>query len=219
MIYIQKGKEPDSLTAYKKQAYASYEGYEEKEELREALLKDQGYICAYCMRRIKNDRKSMKIEHWKAQSKLETEEEKLDFRFMLGVCDGCRGSADQYTTCDEHRHNAELYVNPLDSTMMDTIGYDRNGHIKSGDSRIDEDLNDILNLNCEQALSQIVLNRKNIYAECKNQLMKIQARGIWKKSTLQKVMRQYERRKDGRNPEYVGVPLFLLNKYMRKCQG
>ncbi len=33
----------------------------------------------------------MKIEHWKAQSKLETEEEKLDFRFMLGVCDGCRG--------------------------------------------------------------------------------------------------------------------------------
>lgn len=29
----------------------------------------------------------------------------------------------------------------------------------------------------------------------------------------------YERRKDGRNPEYVGVPLFLLNKYMRKCQG
>lgn len=37
MIFIHKGKEPDSLTAYKRQPYASYDGYEEKDELREAL--------------------------------------------------------------------------------------------------------------------------------------------------------------------------------------
>lgn len=219
MIFIQKGKEPESLTSYKKQPHASYAGYEEKEELREALLRDQGYICAYCMRRIENDRYSMKIEHWKAQSQLETEEEKLDFRIMLGVCDGCRGSTDKYTTCDEHRHNAELVVNPLDQTMMDTISYDRNGYIKSTDAGINEDLNNVLNLNCEQAVSRIVLNRKSIYRECQNQLMKIQARGNWKKSTLQKVMRQYEGKADGRYSEYVGVPLYLIKKYMKKCQG
>lgn len=218
MIFIQKGKEPDSLTAYKRQPYASYDGYAEKDELREALLRDQGYICAYCMRRIENDRNSMKIEHWKAQSQLETEEEKLDFKIMLGVCDGCRGSTDKFTTCDEHRHNAELVVNPLNQSMMASIRYDRNGYIKSTDARVDKDLNRVLNLNCEQALSRIVMNRKNIYRECQKQLMKIQEKGIWKKSTLEKVMRQYYRKKDGRNPEYVGVPLYLIDKYRKRCR-
>ena len=218
MIFIQKGKEPESLTIYKKQAHAYYEGYDGKDELRGALLSDQVCIGAYCMRRIENDRNTMKIEHWKAQSRLETEAEKLDFRIMLGVCDGCKGSREKYTTCDEHRHDAELTVNPFDKTMMDTIRYDRNGHIESTDTRIHEDLNNVLNLNCEQAPSRIVQNRKNIYAECKTQLMKIQEKGNWKRSTLQKVMDQYERKTDGKNPEYVGVPLYLLKKYMKRCQ-
>lgn len=61
---------------------------------------------------------------------------------MLGVCDGCKGAKDQYTTCDEHRHGDELYVNPLDRVMMDTISYDRQGHIKSTDQKIDRDLNE-----------------------------------------------------------------------------
>lgn len=216
MIWIQKGKEPLSLTAYKKKMFASYDGYSDKNQLREALLRDQGYICAYCMRRIKNDEKTMKIEHWKAQSQLKTEEEKLDFRIMLGVCDGCRGSKDKYTTCDEHRHDAALYVNPLDQEMMKTITYDRNGYIHSKISEIDRDLNDILNLNCEQAPSRIVLNRKMKYEECKRQLIKIQKEGNWKPATLRQVQHFYEKRTDGQNPEYVGVVQYLLNKYMEK---
>lgn len=66
MIWIQKKEEPPSLTQYKKQPFAYYDGYKNKEELRQALLRDQGYLCAYCMRRIENNRESMKIEHWKA---------------------------------------------------------------------------------------------------------------------------------------------------------
>lgn len=219
MIWIQKREEPSSLTKYRKQSFAYYDGYDQKEELREALLRDQGYICAYCMRRIENDRDKMKIEHWKAQNRLETEIEKLDFKIMLGVCDGCRGAKDQYTTCDEHRHGDELYVNPMNSDMMATIRYDRQGHIQSSDVKIDADLNEKLNLNCEQAPSRIVQNRKAIYGECMNRLRGVQKNGMWKKSTLLRVLQQYEKREDGRNPEYVGVPLYLLNKYMDKCQG
>ena len=217
MIWIQKKEEPPSLTQYKKQPFAYYDGYKNKEELRQALLRDQGYLCAYCMRRIENNRESMKIEHWKAQNLLEKEEEKLDFRFMLGVCDGCKGAKDQYTTCDEHRHGDELYVNPLDRVMMDTISYDRQGHIKSTDQKIDRDLNEKLNLNCEQAPSRIVQNRRAIYRECKERLMKMQKTGRWKKSTLCQVLHQYDIKEDGRKPEYVGVPVYLINRYMRKC--
>lgn len=218
MIWIQKGAEPLSLTEYRCQPHAYYDGYSHKDELREALLRDQGYICAYCMRRIRNDRNTMKIEHWKAQSSMNTEAAKLDFQIMLGVCDGCRGSKDQVTTCDEHRHESELYVNPQDKAMMDTISYDRNGHIKSSVPQIDDDLNKVLNLNCEQAPSMIVQNRKAIYEECKNQLIKLQKSGKWKASTLQKILRQYEQLDDGKKQEYVGVPVCLIQKYLKNCQ-
>ncbi len=48
MIYIKKGKEPAFLTAYKKQKYVYFDGYDKKDDIREQLLKDQGYLCAYC---------------------------------------------------------------------------------------------------------------------------------------------------------------------------
>jgi len=37
MIYIKKGKEPASLTKYKKQKFAYYDGYKEKDDLRKML--------------------------------------------------------------------------------------------------------------------------------------------------------------------------------------
>ena len=84
MIYIQKGKEPASLTAYKKQAHAYYDGCN-KDDIRENLLREQGYLCAYCMRRIEKEK--MKIEHWDPEDNL-TELERLDYSNMLGVCLG-----------------------------------------------------------------------------------------------------------------------------------
>lgn len=218
MIWIQKGDEPASLMQYRQQPHAYYDGYNNKDELREALLRDQGFLCAYCMRRINNDRNNMKIEHWKAQSTLVNEVEKLDYKIMLGVCDGCRGTQDRYTTCDEHRHESELYVNPLDRGMMNTISYDRQGLIKSSDKRIDSDLNTVLNLNCEQAPSRIVQNRKAIYAECMRKLHQLQVNDKWKEGILRKVLRQYEQSENGRKREYIGVPVYLLNKYLKKFQ-
>ncbi len=217
MIWINKTAEPASLLRYKKQSHAYYDGYENKEELREALLRDQGYLCAYCMRRIENDRETMKIEHWRAQRELKSEAEKLDFKIMLAVCDGCRGSRDRYTTCDEHRHGDKLFVNPLDKDMMKTISYDRNGKIKSGDARIDRDLNQVLNLNCVQATSRIVQNREAIYKECKRQLKKIQQTGKWTRSTLKQVLQKYEQTENGYKKEYLGVPVYLLNRYIEKA--
>ena len=219
MIWIQKGPEPASLTQYRCQPHSYYDGYSHKDELREALLRDQGYLCAYCMRRIRNDRDTMKIEHWKAQSKLGTEAEKLDFQIMLGVCDGCRGSKDKYTTCDEHRHESDLHVNPLERSMMETIFYDRDGKIKSDVKQFDDDLNIVLNLNCEQAPSRIVENRKAIYKEFMKQLAELQKTGKWKASTLRKILQQYEQLEDGQKQEYVGVPIYLIQKYLKKCQG
>lgn len=218
MIWIKKGREPLSLEQYRQQPYASYDGYPDKEDLRAALLSDQGYICAYCMRRIENDRNTMKIEHWKAQSSLTEETQKLDFGIMLGVCDGCRDEVEyKYTTCDTHRKDVELYVNPLDKRMMDTIKYDRNGYIHSKDKRIEHDLADTLNLNCEQAPSRIVANRRAVYKECKQRLSVLHSKGKWNVSNLKKLLQEYEQFDDGKRKAYAGVALYLIRKYLRRA--
>ena len=62
MLFIRKGSEPDSLIKYRKEKFAYYDGYEKKDDIRKKLLEEQGYLCAYCMRRI--NIKNMKILFW-----------------------------------------------------------------------------------------------------------------------------------------------------------
>ena len=41
MRYIQKGNEPESLTQYRKNQNAYFDGYSRKDDVREKLLKEQ----------------------------------------------------------------------------------------------------------------------------------------------------------------------------------
>ena len=54
MILIKKKLEPHSLTEYKQTINASFDNLpsEIKDDIRKSLLKEQGYICAYCMKKI-----------------------------------------------------------------------------------------------------------------------------------------------------------------------
>lgn len=218
MILIKKGSEPRSLTEYKMQKGAYYDGCN-KGEIREALLREQGYLCAYCMRRIDNNPTTMKIEHWKVQSEMKTEKEKMDFKIMLGVCDGCKGVSHKFTTCDEHRKNDALHVNPFDFQMMETIEYDREGKIKSTDETMNKDLNKVLNLNCEQSPSKIMTNRKVIYKECMERLKLLQKKDKWNTGNLHRLLQEYEAAEEGKKKPYVGVPVYVIKKYLRKCSG
>lgn len=49
MILITKNKEPKEWTEYRNTPGVDYQAIP---ELIQSLLKEQGYICAYCMRRI-----------------------------------------------------------------------------------------------------------------------------------------------------------------------
>ncbi len=44
-----------------------YNKYPQKNDLKQALLTEQGYICCYCLRRIEIG--SIRIEHWLPTSK------------------------------------------------------------------------------------------------------------------------------------------------------
>ena len=158
MLLIKKGQEPPSLTEYRKQKYATYDGCN-KEPIRENLLAEQGYLCAYCMKRISKD--NMKIEHWKPEAIL-TEAQKLDYSNMLGVCEGhIEGEDGRYDTCDSKKKSTLITVDPTREDHINLIKYRKeNGEIYSDDKSINNDLNVTLNLNCKkQYLPQ---NRKSV---------------------------------------------------------
>lgn len=150
MIYIHKTAEPNSLTEYKKQSGAYYDGFKNKDDIRRKLLEEQGYLCAYCMRRIPNV-DLCTIEHYKSQQ-LCTPSEALDYNNMLGVCTIDRNQRKQFQTCDSHRGSTPLTVNPLNEKSLCQIYYEeQTGKIHSMNKSIDFDLDNTLNLNCTES--------------------------------------------------------------------
>lgn len=212
MLLINKGKEPNSLTEYKKQADACYENFRDKDDIRDALLRDQGYLCAYCMKRI--DKSNMKIEHYKPQSKYGDLD--LDYRNMLGVCDGNSrvGDNKKEQTCDTHKGNDEIVVNPLEQSSIDLIKYKNDGTIYSDDEIINKDLNETLNLNCDAA--HLKENRKKALDSLKKFISKESHQKTCSKEKLIKIKRMYEAfDSEGKRKPFSGIILYYLNKRIK----
>lgn len=214
MLYIRKGQEPESLTKYRKRKFAYFDGYQEKDDVRIKLLKEQGCLCAYCMRRI--DIEHMKIEHWYPEDRL-SDAETLDYSNMLGAClghiEGTKGSDD---TCDTHKGNVEITVNPQDMTTLEKIEYSSaTGKIYSKDGKIQEDLDRTLNLNSKSHL--LMANRKAVLDSVIQQMRKMQQKGNWNRKLIESVKAQYEKTDaEGKKKEYAGIVLWYLNKKLRQ---
>lgn len=208
MRWIQKGKEPESLLIYRKQKNAYFDGANKK-DIREALLRDQGSLCAYCMKRISiND---MKIEHLIPQhpeNGTSTDKESLEYSRMLGVCNGKPDGV--HLTCDSSRGNMAMTVNPLREDCINRITYDREGVISSIDVNINTDLDVTLNLNIEL----LRLNRKCVLESCINELKRQKDRGNWNTNLLRKMLRIFEERdSEGNYKEFSGIAIsYLKNK-------
>ena len=211
MIKIDKGKEPGCLTSYKKQKFSSYDGLtrEIKYEIIESLMKEQGYICAYCMQRISHE-KGATIEHITPQS---TDSSKaLDYSNMLAVCDGNSGNG--VLICDKHRGNTEITVNPLDDKTLIGIHYRSDGTIYSEDAVINNDLDKVLNLNCTEV--GLPENRIRAKKDFVCELQKIKASGDIN-SLIRKYINRYSGfNKYGQKYEYCGIILDWLKKHDKK---
>ena len=94
MKYIQKGKEPASLTAWKKvqkingliPEYGDLRG-KEKKDLHDSLLADQGYICCYCGVQVSQE--NSHIEHLPSQAYFRLNNDPngtTDYQHLLASC-------------------------------------------------------------------------------------------------------------------------------------
>ncbi|MBD5339004.1 MAG: hypothetical protein HDR98_07785 [Bacteroides sp.] len=209
MITIKKSVEPRSWLLHRLTEGADYEA---TEDLRNALLRDQGFICAYCMRRIpvkdNGTGETSRIEHIKPQSLL-TRTERMDYGNLVICCPGAIGStASSATHCDRRKGESPLSFSPLDPHAVETLRYRGDGTIESTDAGINEDINNILNLNNPL----LKLNRKQV----RTTLISMIGKGNWKKSDLEKILTDFRQKdSEGRLKEYCGVIISFIEKRLR----
>lgn len=239
MILIQKSAPPSGLLELKKDAEAQglsdKEGYEKlrnplKSEVRDQLMREQGHLCAYCMREIPDVRvmadnpesSGAFIEHWMARSadNPTPENKGLDYFNMLAVCSGNEkapeangGKKKRFLTCDRKRENKALKINPLDAATLATLSYTPDGKIKSSDPVIERDIDSTLNLNCDSSAVRLPQSRKealdaiqeSIFNECKDE------------DYLQKCteyLHIFEEESDPKTP-YSGIVIWWLKDQIR----
>lgn len=202
-----------------------------KQEIRQCLLEEQHYLCAYCMSAIENKELHMSIEHFVPLSKCK--EKVLDYQNYLGVC---KGGADlprnrsKCICCDASKGNQELqYVNPFDEAQMDQIRYLSDGIIyyerreSDNDDYVDamkKDLFQILKLNGiydeiagtvkRDTKTSLVKNRKDAYEECESYISEMFEQGMLTKEQVEHDL-QNILGKD-RYEAYDGVRIFLLKR-------
>lgn len=176
-------------------------------------------LCAYCMKKIAAP-SVMRIEHCRPRHPgNEQEHDKkatLDFKWMLGVCYGnsiVRGVKPEDKTCDAHRGNTELTVNPFDEMSVRKIKYKADGRIYSDDVDINKDVTETLNLNC-QALS-LPQTRKNVLMAEKNRIMR-KCRGKSQDTFMRELERTYASLMQERNlTPYCGIIISWLERKLK----
>jgi uncharacterized protein (TIGR02646 family) len=207
MKRIIKGKEPPCLLIHRKTSGATYENYHPKENLKNSLLQEQGYLCCYCLKRISLD--CMEIEHFKPQSK--SPGSQLDYSNLLASCQGNRGQPKRLQHCNARKSEEEITLNPADSikNCEDFLHYSSSGKITSEDVQIDSELNDILNLN----LDTIVKNRKAALDIIVFQLNKKFKHKEWSKEEIKSKLREWQvKNSQGKYQEYFHYVIWYLTK-------
>lgn len=145
-MHIRKSAEPKEWTEYKNIPGVQFSGIP---ALQESLYREQGYLCAYCERRIpvrdKMSTEDHRIEHWHCRDKYP--DEVFSYGNLLMCCPGQIRGGESH--CDVRKGNDIIEWSPLKKECTDSIRYSLNGTILSSNASWDKELNEKLNLNHE----------------------------------------------------------------------
>lgn len=204
-----------------------------KDDLRTTILREQHYLCAYCMRRIHDDGKSTRIEHWYPLNK--NKQAAIDYQNFLGVCRGLDYQNQQtHPCCDNSKSGDIITLDPRDQRMMAQICYESDGRIyfrKSNNwtelqtAQFQKELDEILMLNGDDPLqscetnsrftsgcSELKSQRRAAYRGCSNSLRRLYARNAATTTTIQKIVKKLESKTV--YDEYVGVMIFYYKRWL-----
>lgn len=214
MLRFCKGREPrGALARWRSTPGATWDslGAKDRDPLREALLRDQGRLCCYCQRRIRPDRRSMRIEHWAPRSGGAGH---LRWRNLLGACAGRSELGDggkEQLHCDVRKADTPLYIHPVVGEGLDPrdhLRYLGNGKVVSDDDRATTDIG-TLNLNA----NVFVRGRRSVIDALRGQIHAAKSRRTFLRSRLDRI----DRLAPGEEwPEHVEVARYYLERWLRK---
>lgn len=221
MRAIVKIKEPTDFVEHRAKPNSTFDNIptDVKNNLRKTLLKSQGYICCYCMKRISFS--ASKIEHFKSQKHNNGQNGStdltLDYNNLYVACVDSGGKYENQT-CDSHKKEIDLQSIDISSIQCNSMfKYDGNGTILSstGDCNVNDEINDVLNLN-QQTLKD---NRKSIYDGLKNRFRQQYKKGKFNMAYLKKELAHWSSLdSNGFYPEYCMVAVYLINRQISKMQ-
>jgi len=238
MKRIIKNSEPNFLKKYRKKFTKNelqsnkdiYKEYKQKTQegcsqnenlnLRKFLLEEQGYICCYCMNTISCN--YSKIEHYKPQSKFRSLQ--ITHNNLFVACCGKTIDRKKYKTCktydkeinqdynetfcDTYKDDTPLKYIDLLSNIENQIKYDKYGVISSNNNNINDELNNVLNLNCKTLIRQ----RQETLDRLKVNLR----RKGYKKSVLEYYLKQYQNRdSNNRFAPYCQMIVYFITKILK----
>lgn len=217
MIVINKKQEPKAWVKYRNTPGVSYQSIP---TLVESLLDEQGYICAYCMRRIpvkdrlcENEKtaEDHRVEH--VLSRQNHPELQLLYNNMVVCCPGHMGKENH---CDRLKGERDVTFNLFDQNFIDTLSYKTDGEIVSSNDQYNKEINEVLNLNTPL----LKMNRKNTWNSVVKELISNQKSKSWTKTVLSKYIKMYSSmHNNGGKMQYIpycGVVLYFLHKKMRQ---
>ena len=227
MIRYTKGPAPRQLTTLAATPRMDWDGLRaaDRAPIRAALVRDQGWLCAYCQRRItpeedaQTGRSQMKIEHWLPRNPAGTDGRSgtTDHHFLwshlLGVCLGVSSDPEapsaRISHCDTSRGNADLFLHPVDGQgpdPRDHLRYTQAGMVEPAkpNPRVDADIR-ALNLNAPQ----LRRGRQDALDEIRKRL----DRSGYSLGELKKIAQEYQISSGVRMPEHTeSVRYYVLKK-------
>jgi len=239
MIPIRIGKIPKLLVEHKNSTVPNDANYKPtyenlskkaKEELKTSLLKDQDYICAYCMKSI--DENTMSIEHFCSKSRYNGTikgflDLSLDYQNLLAVCENTGEHCDKFRSQKTEKievlgqsktvQKEFLHLPNPKGADMKNIRFDygkSSFKISCTDKNIETELEELLNLN-GQTLRD---NRKNVWNKIEQRLSaKTKPNKTWVSSEAvireaQKIYDEYKPNNKGKNKPYCGFVCYMLLK-------
>jgi uncharacterized protein (TIGR02646 family) len=211
MRYIRKSPEPPSLLRHRLAPHSTYGNLpqEVKDEIRERLARDQGFLCCYCMQRIRAESDAMKIEHWASQTAPSTRERQLDWKNLLGACCGNEGKPLRDQHCDTRKGETSITVNPTEERCEHLVRFLADGTVESGDPTVQEDLTQTLNLNYVRLKN----NRRAVLDSLRESMERKYPGATWTKEAMERQLAELQQPDaHGRLSEYCQVAIYWLTK-------
>jgi len=204
MILINKGAEPASWTAYRLTPGVHYAP---SADLRNALLAEQGYICAFCMRGIPvtkkdpNEAEESKIAH--LESRANNPGKQLNYNNMV-VC--CPGNINGSAHCDKSQGSNNVTLPLFNIQLQQSIRYSTlHGEIKSSNNVWDAEINNILSLNnplLKYNRIQTLIGVRRVLEPLK-----------WRKAKIREKLTQWTSLDpNGKLKPYCGIVIWYLRK-------